>query len=72
MRHAAAVMRDLVNKPITPEEKRAWMTLRSQHPEDAKQLLALREEILTLLEDALLLAARTARIRASRAIQCQL
>ena len=65
MRDAAAVMRDLVNEPITPEEQRAWMTWWSQHPEDAKKLMALREAVLTLLEDAQLLAARAARIRAS-------
>jgi DNA-binding transcriptional MerR regulator len=56
MQNAAAVMRDLINERITPEEERAWLTWWAQHPEDAKKVTALKEEILALLQDVQALA----------------
>ena len=63
MQDAAAVMRDLIDERITPEEEQAWITSWAQHPEDGEQLTALREEVSALLKDAQALAAKAARIR---------
>ena len=56
MENATAVMRELINERITPEEERAWVTWWAQHPEDVTKEKALREEVLPLLKEVQALA----------------
>jgi DNA-binding transcriptional MerR regulator len=56
MADAAAVMRELINERITPEEERAWVTWWAQHPDDAAKEKALRADVLSLLKEVQVLA----------------
>lgn len=63
MQDATAVIRHFLNERTALEEERAWLAWRAQHPEDAKEWIALRQEAWALLREARTLAARAARIR---------
>jgi hypothetical protein len=54
--NVAAVMRELINERITPEEERAWVTWWAQHSDDAAKEKALREDALSLLKEVQVLA----------------
>lgn len=56
MENAATVMRELINERITPDEERAWVTWWAQHPDDAAEETALRDEARALLKDVQALA----------------
>ena len=56
MENAAAVMRELINERMTPEEERAWVTWWAQHPEDTKQMKALRDAAASLMKELQALA----------------
>ena len=56
MENAEAMMRELINERITPEEERAWVTWWAQHPEDVTKEKALREDARRLLTEVQALA----------------
>jgi MerR family transcriptional regulator, thiopeptide resistance regulator len=55
--NSTALVRDLINKNISPEEERVWMTWWAQHPEDLAEMQAFtREQEVVMTEARRLLA----------------